>query len=100
MNKTYWNNEGKFQVEYNEMLNAGFKFTKAEQNAMNKYARYYNDGDVPSGAAYISEYHVEHYLEDQANIAVAKAYNRFNKNASRTIKSYAASKFIGFKAWF
>ena len=98
--KTYWNNEGRFQAEYDEMVNAGFKFTKAEENVMYKYRRYYNDGDLPMGAAYAWTADIEKYLELQANIAVAKAYVRFTKNnVSFVVKAYSQKSFVGFKSF-
>ena len=98
--KTYWNHEGRFNAEYDEMLGAKFTFTKAEENAMYKYHRYYNDGDLPMGAAYAWTHDIERYLECQANIAVAKAYVRFKKGiVSNAIKIYSKSSFKGFNTW-
>ena len=98
--KTYWNHEGKFNTEYEEMLSAKFTFTKAEENAMHKYYRYYNDGDMPVGSAYYPLFNVERYLEYQANVAVAKAYKRFKGNdVSNVIKYFAKKPLVGFKAY-
>ena len=98
--KNYWTNEGLFNEEYNEMLKADFNFTRAEENAMYKYYRYYNDGDLPSGAKYASTFRIQVYLESQANIAVAKAYVRFKKNnVSDLIKSFSKKSFVSFSAF-
>ena len=98
--KTYWNNEGRFNAEYDEMIKAGFEFTKAEKNAMHKYYRYHNDGDLPVGAKYAWTSDIENYLEFQANVAVAKAYMRFNKeNASKFIKYFSKKSFVGFNSY-
>lgn len=98
--KTYWNNEGRFEAEYNEMRNAGFNFTKAEQNAFHRYYRYFNDGDLPMGAKYAWTRDIEMYLEAQVSIAIAKAYVRFKKgNVVKAIKFYSKSSLKGFNAW-
>ena len=47
MENRYWNNTGAAQKHYDEMMEAGFKFTKAGENAFISYQRYYNDGDLP-----------------------------------------------------
>ena len=93
----YWNSTGRFQSEYDEMVNVGFAFTNKEKKAMHKYYRYYNDGDLPMGARYAWTHDVEGYLEKQADIAVAKAYVRFKDgNVSVKIKFYAKKTFVGF----
>ena len=98
--KTYWNNNGKFQAEYDEMMAAGFQFTKAENNVTYKYYRYFNDGDIPMGARYAWKHDIETYLEHQANIAVAKAYVRFkNGDVKNIIKFYSQKKLMGFNSY-
>lgn len=75
---TYWNNEGEFQAEYDEMLAANFEFTKTSQNIFHRYYRFYNDGDCPN--AY--KYHQCAYaaiLEEKVNDRIAKEWKRFNK---------------------
>lgn len=98
--KTYWNHKGRFEDEYNELIKANFKFTKAEENAMYKYHRYFNDGDIPVGAKYYSTRDIERYLEFQADVVVARAYMRFNKEkASKLIAYFAKKKLIGFDSY-
>ena len=101
MKNSYWNRTGKFQKEYEEMQAANFKYTKAEENAMYKYRRYYNDGDLPRGSLFIDKCRIELYLEIQANIAVAKAYLRFNPQCNNmTIKLYARNNCKGLQAYW
>ncbi|MBQ0079722.1 MAG: hypothetical protein KBS66_07535 [Eubacterium sp.] len=50
MMNTYWAHSGKLQAQYDEMMNAGFKFTKASERAFHTYYRYFNDGDLPGFA--------------------------------------------------
>ena len=75
-------------------------FTKAELKTINKYYRYFNDGDRPRGTAYVLDRDVEFYLEYEANIAIAKAYERnFKNKASKLIHFYAKKNLVGFTAW-
>lgn len=99
--KKYWFETGRFQKEYEEMMKANFVYTKQEFSARRKYYRYYNDGDIPKGSLFISKQDIESYLEYQADIAVAKAYLRFNKNcADKLILYFASKKFKGLKAYY
>lgn len=102
LSKTYWNSNGRFQKEYEELEVAeGFKWTKSEENAKYRYHRYFNDGDLPQGAYFASKEEVQSYLEIQATIAIAKAYCRYNKGKEIpiVIKAYASRPLQGFKAW-
>lgn len=101
MMNTYWNNNGKFQNEYNELELDG-KWTKAEENAKYKYYRYYNDGDIPAGAKYFFNHTVEEYLEEQASIAIAKAYCRAHKGEriDPVVVEWSQRPLQGFSAWY
>lgn len=84
MKNTYWNNEGQYQKEYDEMRKAGHKFTKNSQAVCRRYYRYYNDGDIPRGMYWDRQLVIEWKLERQANEMVKKEYARFtNKNSSK-----------------
>ena len=50
MGNRYWDNTGTAQAHFDEMEDAGFKYTKASDNAFYSYYRYYNDGDLPGWA--------------------------------------------------
>lgn len=97
----YWNNNGRFQKEYEEMRSAIYKgefsYNKQELNTMHKYYRYFNDGDLPKGSTFkFATFQIESYLETQANIAIAKAYLRYKKDCSNlVIKFYAKQKLKG-----
>lgn len=97
---TYWNNNGRFNAEYNEMRKSGFEFTQAELSIFYKYHRYYNDGDMPYGTKYAWAEDIEKWLENQADIAVAKAYKRFkNSEVTNLIKYFAKKSFKSFNSW-
>lgn len=97
----YWFETGRFQKEYEEMMKANFAYTKQEKNARYKYYRYYNDGDLPKGNMFIDKFKIESYLEHQADIAIAKAYLRFNPNCDDKIIHYFAKKtFKGLKTYY
>lgn len=95
---TYWNNNGRFQKEYDELKRVGFKWTIAEENAKYRYFRYFNDGDRPRGSAFANSEEIEEYLELQASIAIAKAYSRFHRGErlSLPIRFYAQKVLRGF----
>ncbi|MGN0807945.1 MAG: hypothetical protein ACI4MN_05835 [Candidatus Coproplasma sp.] len=99
---TYWNSNGRFQKEYEELEVAeGFKWTKSEENAKHRYYRYFNDGDLPQGTCFASKEEIQSYLEAQANIAIAKGYCRAHKGEKIpvVIRAYASRPLQGFKAW-
>lgn len=99
--RTYWNNNGLFQEEYEELIKSNVKWTKSEENAKHRYYRYFNDGDIPGGATHANKKEVETYLETQASIAIAKAYKRTHKgeNVGLLIDCFATRELKGFKAW-
>ena len=100
MLNTYWNRKGAEQEKYDEMMDAGWDvdmMTKAAQNDMHRYYRYYNDGDIPGWARSRWDLKVwspiygtwrlnekgEQELEDRATATVLAEYRRFqraNKN--------------------
>lgn len=101
----YWNKVGTFQKEYDEMQEAMYKgeftYNKQELNTFYKYKRFYNDGDLPNGSWRFSLEEIKDYLEIQADIAVAKAYLRFNKNCdNKMLKAYAKDSLKGLKAFY
>lgn len=87
--KTYWNNNGEEQAKYNEMVDAGFEFTKASKANIHSYYRYYNDGDMPGWAR--SQWQMKEWngkklnergleeLERRATEVVLKEYSRYQK---------------------
>lgn len=79
--KKYWYNTGKYQKEYDEMLEANHEFTKKSNAIAYRYYRYYNDGDKPHGMSYESVSFIETYLEEQADKMVCYEYKRFKKEA-------------------
>ena len=91
MKNTYWNRNGAAQAKLEEMTAAGWEFTKATQNHMHRYYRYYNDGDAPSrirwllnllGSAARENREVlahEAKLEAQATARIEIEYSRFLK---------------------
>ena len=50
MKHTYWNHNGIEQQKYDEMMAAGWKFTKKTESIFRSYYRYFNDGDFPGWA--------------------------------------------------
>lgn len=50
MENTYWNHNGAEQEKYEEMMAAGFIFTKKSEAVFHSYYRYFNDGDFPGWA--------------------------------------------------
>ena len=50
MLNTYWNHSGAEQAKYEEMVAAGFSFTKRTEQIFHSYYRYFNDGDFPGWA--------------------------------------------------
>ena len=44
--KTYWNNQGSLQAQYDEMRAAGWEFNQTTLNDCRRYYRFYNDGDA------------------------------------------------------
>ena len=50
LERMYWNSNGAEQSKYDEMVAAGFKFTKATEAIFHSYYRYFNDGDFPGWA--------------------------------------------------
>lgn len=89
LTKTYWNNNGEEQAKYNEMVNAGFEFTKVSKANIHSYYRYYNDGDMPGWAR--SQWQMKEWngkelnergqreLERRATEVVLKEYSRYQK---------------------
>jgi len=93
--RTYWNNNGKYQSEYNQMLKAEeaglFTFTKTALKLFHSYYRYYNDGDLPGwarGDYKITQYgrwgkelneYGESLFEEKVNERILMEWKRFNK---------------------
>lgn len=91
----YWEKNGKEQAKYDEMVNAGWEFTKKTETVFHSYYRYYNDGDLPGWARsrydltkYSDEYGWRHRtfnikgqreLEDRVSEAILVEYKRFQK---------------------
>lgn len=97
-NNFYWHGKGRLQKELSELQEAKFAWTKAEKETQRRYYRYYNDGDCPRGATYAPQAKVVAYLEEQATIAIAKAYTRMkNGEVSAVVKYYAQKKLKGYK---
>ena len=44
--RTYWNNQGYLQAQYEEMRAAGWTFNKTSVDTFRRYYRFYNDGDA------------------------------------------------------
>ena len=104
----YWERTGEEQAKYDEMCAVGFddEFTKATQNDMYRYYRYYNDGDMPGwarGKREWTKWNCNHYggwtqysgawelneageeeLERRATAAIKREYARYlKKNGSK-----------------
>lgn len=91
-NNTYWNRRGALQAQYDEMLAAGWEFNFTSQHDMNRYFRYYNDGDAPARIRFLWNmlgYQLatqnaevlayEERLEAAANLRVEIEYRRFKR---------------------
>lgn len=80
----YWNNNGKYQFMYDEMLKNNWGFNKTNQKIMRRYYRYYNDGDVPyryRGINMLTPHKIiEATLEDDANQMILREFKRFTNN--------------------
>lgn len=97
MKNTYWSGNGAEQSKYNEMINAGFTFSKKAYDEFRSYYRYYNDGDIPAWAKrdktmtkpYIANCRFVRelsdagmqVLEDRVTKVINAAYKRFSKEA-------------------
>ncbi len=77
MTNTYWNGNGRYQKQLDEMEAAEWNYTKANKATARRYYRYYNDGDIPKGMAYEAKYFIEAKLEMQANRMIEAEYKRF-----------------------
>ena len=79
---SYWEDDGAFQQEYEEMQEAGWQFTQANQRKCRAYYRYYNDGVKPRGKRYSNLYHyndIELELECDIDAVIEYEYRRFKK---------------------
>lgn len=99
--KTYWNNNGYLQKEYEQILQENIKFTKSEQQQNYIYYRFYNDGDMPKGSKFFDCDRVAQYLEEQANIIIAKRYIAKHPEDKKNmrVKFWAMRERKGFKKW-
>lgn len=79
MKNTYWNGNGRYQKQLDEMEAAEWNYTKANKAIARRYYRYYNDGDIPKGMAYCAKEFIEAKLEFQANNMIEAEYKRFLK---------------------
>ena len=50
MTGMYWEGKGAEQSKYDEMMAAGFTFTRKTETVFHSYYRYFNDGDFPGWA--------------------------------------------------
>ena len=84
LENSYWNHKGKYQKEYDEMLEAEhagtFKFTKTTLNTFHSYYRFYNDGDTPTSYRYYAEKYQE-IIEARVDERIVKEYKRFIKES-------------------
>lgn len=82
---TYWNNNGKYQAQYDEMYAAvedgKFIWTKASSDAFYHYYRFYNDGDTPTSYRYRSDAYAE-VIEARVNERIEKEWKRFKKEVA------------------
>lgn len=100
--KSYWNGNGRFEEEYEELLaSPNVKWTKEEQEIKYRYYRYYNDGDLPYGANFASISEIEEYEELQLSIVIAKVYCRVHQGEQMPslIWWFAKKPYQSFKAW-
>ena len=100
--KSYWNGNGQFEKEYEELLaSPNVKWTKEEQEIKDRYYRYYNDGDLPYGADFASISEIEEYEELLLSILIAKVYYRVHKDERMPSLIWWVAKkpYQSFKAW-
>lgn len=85
---TYWNGNGLYQKKLNEMEAAGWneKYTKKSQATARRYYRYFNDGDIPRGMRWETEFIIERALEAQAHEMIKAEYKRFQKAMEKEAK--------------
>lgn len=90
---TYWQGNGKFQKEYNEIIGNPKSVWKSDEiKTRDIYYRYYNDGVMLRSAANMRKQDFERWIESQADIAIARVYERLHGgDVSMTIKGYAKS---------
>lgn len=83
---TYWNENGVFQPEYEEMMKAKkegkYTFTKAFIVMANRYYRYFNDGANPYKKIYNRD-DIEEALEADMDNRICAEYKRFTKTMSK-----------------
>ena len=91
LDNMYWNHNGMEQAKYDQMMNAGFQFTKATEAIFHSYYRYFNDGDFPGWARGMwgwqkwGRYGTElnktglEVQEDRVTEAILREYKRFQK---------------------
>ena len=90
---TYWQRTGRFQKEYNEIMGNPKSVWKSDEiKARDIYYRYYNDGVMLRSAADMRKQDFERWIETQADISIARVYERLHGgDVSMTIKGYAKS---------
>ena len=95
LERMYWNRTGAEQSKYDEMVAAGFQFTKKTEQIFRSYYRYFNDGDFPGWAR--GNWHIQRYgrwglelndsglVEQEQRItdAILYEYARFQKKGAK-----------------
>ena len=62
------------------------KYTKKSQATARRYYRYFNDGDIPRGMRWETEFIIERALEAQAHEMIEAEYKRFQKAMAKEDK--------------
>ena len=92
----YWMNEGKEQAKYDEMVTAGWEFSKKTEAVFHSYYRYYNDGDAPARIRWLKQMLGPYGSQDNSEIRTyearleAKATERIEIEYRRFRKAQAA----------
>lgn len=95
LDQMYWNHTGVEQSKYDEMVAAGFQFTKKTETVFHSYYRYFNDGDFPGWAR--KDWSMVKYnywgkilndkglelQENRATEAILHEYKRFQKKGAK-----------------
>lgn len=74
----YWNGNGRYQKEYEEMRAANWETTKAYWTMSKRYYRFFNDGDLPYRGMG-NETEIANRLEADMDARIASEYKRFKR---------------------